>query len=623
MNRHEQNAGANPPQEFRPEDIIVPENINGGVIGVGVQEMEDELTELQIHIENEEWEEALVRVRMHPGEIMPTRSQGGMGRGLTALHLACENADCPIPLMRAILARRPEVAAMVDRDGNTPLHIACAGPFAYDHFAICLLLIAYPQATLMQDFLELSTPLHLLLVLGGDVNLVCLRLILDVAYSTVAGLPRSYVPMQDFCGSDLSSALLHAANYPPIVIQTVREVAIENMFTFPQFLQSFIQLPAPTTLDVRPGLVEGQSRLTILQENKQQTPLHSACARGLKSEVIRLLTNEARYPGAHDAARMKDRKDRDPLFYAACYGIPLDAIKLLYDLNPAAAHHFESYRILPLHVTYITPAHTDEERKLEIKREREDLAAPIEDYFVLQTAVPLWRRYEIFLRLTYHRSYEDPPPDCSHWRVVHAVGSVPSPQHFVRSAIKLHPWQLRERDEEGYLPLHRAAKCERPEGIDEGQYWLPKGINKKALYKRCHPENRSEDNTVSIFIHAYPEAARVLDNDLRLPLHLAIQTDKQWDEGVRSIVNAAPLALATRDPDNHLYPFMMAAMCDNLNLTLELLLSNPMMVQSGLDVYDTSRTPSLHSEDDNPAKKTKYTGNGVPSCNSSLSFSEK
>lgn len=605
MSANEHNVVLSRQPDPQPEDFIVPENLNGAVAG-GVQEFEDELTPLQLHIENGEWEDGMERVRSHPHEIMPTRSQAGNGRALTALHLACESGECPLPLLRAMLARHPQAAAMVDRDGNTPLHNACAGQFAYDPFAICLLLIAYPQAALMKENIEQSTPLHLLLVLGGDVNLTCLRLLLDVAYSAVAGLPRSYIPQQDFCCSTLTSNLLTAANYPPIVVQLMREVAISDPFSFPKYLLPFIQLPAPSTLDVDPQLVDDQPMLLIIQECNQQTPLHSACARGLDTEVIRLLTNNPRYTGAHEAARTKDRKDRHPLFYAACYGAPLEAVKLIYDLNPDAARHYESYNILPLHVTYISPAYSNEDREFEITKTREDLSAPLEDYFKLETAIPMWRMYELFLRLTHHGSYQDPPPGCSRWRILHSVGCIPSPPHFVRSAIKLHPWQLRERDEEGYLPLQRAAMCKRPEGIDENQYWLPNGINQRALYARCLQENRSKDNTISIFVEANRDGAQVLDKDMMLPLHWAIETGKQWNEGVQSLVAAAPLALATRDGNHHLYPFMMAATIGNLCLTFNILLSNPMMVQSGIlhQAEQLRKAPLLKCEA-SPAKKCK------------------
>mmetsp|Transcript_4072 Transcript_4072/g.6375 ORF Transcript_4072/g.6375 Transcript_4072/m.6375 type:complete len:600 (-) Transcript_4072:395-2194(-) len=579
------------------QDVIVPENLHpqGGAVMDGFQEVEDELTQLQLHIENEEWDAALERVRTHAAEIMPTRSQGGNGRAMTALHLACENGDCPVVLLKAILGACPRVAGMTDREGNTALHSACGGQGAYNPDSITLLLIAYPQAVLMQECVDQSTPLHLLLLLGGDVNSLCVKLLLDVAYSKVAGLPLDYVAMEDFCGTDLTTSILIASNYPPSIVQKVRRIAVNDPLSFPNFLQPFIHLPAPTMLDVPSQLLDGQARLLLIQEGKKQTPLHSACARGVDNTVIELLTNESRYPGAHKAAKIRDHKNRCPIFYAGCYGVPVESIKTIYDLNPDAIHQYEEYNILPLDVTFISPNFTMEERKLEIKGKRDDPSKPIDQFFVLRSAIPMWITYQLFLRLTYHKSYEDPPPGCSKWRVLHAAGSIHSPPQFLRSAIQLHPWQLRERDNEGYLPLHRAAMRSRPKGVDESQYWLNKGIAKKPLYFRLHPENRAKDNPVTIFVEAYPEGAQSLDKDFKLPLHWAIETRKKWNEGVESLVKAAPLSLSTRDMSHRLYPFMIAAMINDLNLTFQLLIANPMMVQSGID-FEGSLWKASHTK---------------------------
>mmetsp|Transcript_19069 Transcript_19069/g.28263 ORF Transcript_19069/g.28263 Transcript_19069/m.28263 type:complete len:599 (+) Transcript_19069:31-1827(+) len=588
-------SAAVPHRADNQQDAIVPENLhpqNDAVVG-GFQEVEDELTQLQLHIENKEWDAALERVRTHAEEIMPTRSQGGNGRSMTALHLACENGDCPIVLLKALLSASPRVAGMTDREGNTALHNACGGQFSYNADAISLLLVAYPQAALMQECVDQSTPLHLLLLLGGDVNASCVRLLLDVAYSKVAGLPLDYVPLEDFCGTDLVTSILIASNYPPSIIQKVRQIAVNDPLSFPNFLQPFIHLPAPTTIDASPQLLDDQASLLLVQECKKQTPLHSACARGLDTTIIELLANDSRYPGAHEAAKKRDHKDRCPIFYAGCYGVPWESVKTIYDLNPDAIHQYEAYNILPLDVTFISPNFSMEDRKLEIKRMRNDPSKPIDDFFVLQSAVPMWLTYETFLRLTYHKSYEDPPPGCSKWRVLHAAGSINSPPQFIRSAIKLHPWQLKEHDDEGYLPLHKTAMSSRPRGVDENQYWLNKGIAKKPIYFRLHPENRAKDNPVTIFVEAYPKGAQSLDKDYKLPLHWAIETGKKWDEGVESLVNAAPLSLSSRDMQYRLYPFMLAATINDLNLTFKLLILNPMMVRSGIFFEEHSLPPPI------------------------------
>jgi ankyrin repeat protein len=576
--------------------IIVGENLAGFNADTvqAVLEIEDELTQLQLHIENQEWQAAFERLQMYPDEIMPTYSQGGNGRALTALHLACEGGECPIPLLTAIIAKRPEVAAMVDKDGNTALHFAASGQYSYNAEAIACLLVAYPQAALMQETLERNTPLHLLLLLGGDVNLISVQLLLDVSYSKIAGLPRSCIPLKDIRGSDLTTSVLIAANFPPIVTQVIQQMAINDPFSFPRFLQPFLHLQAPTIVDSVPQLMENQPALLTIQECKQQTPLHSACARGLDTGVFRLLTNESRYPGAHEATRMKDHRERYPLFYAGCYGVPRDAIKLLFDLNPEAIRHVESFKLLTVHSTYISPVHNLEDRKIELKGKRPNPLLPIDGFFVRETALRLWRMYDFLLRLTYHVSYQDPPPGCSHWRVVHAAASIQSPPQFIRSAVHLFPWQLKERDEHGYLPLHLAAMCQRPGGVDESHYWLSKDINHKTLSSKLLPENRAEDNPITILVEAYPGAARAMDKDLRLPLHWAIETDKQWNEGIQSLVKAAPLALSTRDGLYHMYPFMLAGVAGNLDLTFELLLGNPMVVLSGVGMVQEAEQPCSH-----------------------------
>ena len=594
------------------DNIIVADNlIVAAGVTMGVREVEDELTQLQLHIENGEWDEAMDRTLTHPDEILPTTSQGGNGRALTAVHLACESGECPLALLRIMLTMRPQTAGMVDREGNTPLHNACGGQLAYNPSVIALLLIAYPQAVLMQESVEQSTPMHLLLVLGGDVNSVCIRLLLDVAYSKAAGLPIDYVPLQDFCGPNLAASILIAASYPPLIVQMVQQLAIDDLYSCPKFLEPFIHLPTPRTLDAAPQLLEGQPCLLLIRECKQQTPLHSACAAGCRTEVIKLLTNEERYSGAHEAARTNDHKERMPIFYAACYGVPFDAVHLLFDLCPEAVNRLELYRILPVHGAYISPNHSMEDRKLEVKMMREDPSTPLEDLFFQHSAVPMWRTFDLFLRLTYHGSHRDPPPGCKRWRVLHAAASIPSPPQFIRSAIMLFPWQLRERDEEGYLPLQRVSMCYRREGVDENQYWLNKGVNQKPLYFRLFPENRAQDNPITIFVNAFPDGARALDKDFKLPLHWAIETGKQWNEGVQSLVQAAPLALGTRDGKHRLYPFMMAAMIGNVGLTLQLLLENPTMVKSG-----------IASKREEPSRKRPYTNDdGLARKNAKLEAS--
>eukprot|EP00536_Pseudo-nitzschia_multiseries_P015085 jgi/Psemu1/291817/fgenesh1_pg.817_\ len=54
---------------------------------------------------------------------------------------------------------------------------------------------------------------------------------------------------------------------------------------------------------------------------------------------------------------------------------------------------------------------------------------------------------------------------------------------------------------------------------------------------------------------------RIKTNDGRLPLHIAIESGKGWEQHLRPMVAFAPRTLATRDPISGLLPFQLAA-CD-------------------------------------------------------------
>ena len=53
----------------------------------GVQEVEEDLTQLQQYIEEERWEDAMKRLRSHPHEVYHPKAQpGSTGKAMTALH---------------------------------------------------------------------------------------------------------------------------------------------------------------------------------------------------------------------------------------------------------------------------------------------------------------------------------------------------------------------------------------------------------------------------------------------------------------------------------------------------------------------------------------------------------
>jgi ankyrin repeat protein len=70
------------------------------------------------------------------------------------------------------------------------------------------------------------------------------------------------------------------------------------------------------------------------------------------------------------------------------------------------------------------------------------------------------------------------------------------------------------------------------------------------------------------------------DKQGQLPLHAAIRSGKTWTEGVKSLVEAYPEALAIPHPSTSLYPFMLAAEDnhDNVEMVYELLRHTPSLM---------------------------------------------
>lgn len=543
----------------------------------GQRDVEDELTELQMHIESEEWESALKRMKSHPEEILGSRS-------VTALHLALEGGECPFPIIRTMIELEPMLPASIDSNGNSPLHIACAGEFAYDPLVIATLLMAYPQAVLMQDQVEKTTPLHMLLGIGGDVNITCLKLLLDVAYSSIAGLPVNYVLAVEFLTSPLETSVAIAQHYPPMVTCVAHEIATSDPYGFPAFLRPFLHLPAPQSQLASPQLMENQRKLLLIRDEMKQVPLHIAARRALRKEVVELLLQEDQYPGACKAAHVLERKDRYPLHYCGIYGSPVDAAACIFECNKDAVYFHEQYGLTPYDGSSNCLEYTLEERRMRLKGVRQNASDSIEELFETPKSFLKYQQLTLFVSITYNQSA--PKDDFS---VLHATAAVPSPSHFLRASLKLYPWQMKARDNDGNLPLHLACKVLRPHGINHGFYWMKKDIAYEQIYVRLVPESHARDNPITVLTEAYSKGASALDNDGNLPLHLAILSGKGMVDGIRSLVQAAPMALSTRNMTHRLYPFTLAAMVNDLSLTLDLLLANPMMVQGGIDLYSEEK----------------------------------
>jgi hypothetical protein len=119
---------------------------------------------------------------------------------------------------------------------------------------------------------------------------------------------------------------------------------------------------------------------------------------------------------------------------------------------------------------------------------------------------------------------------------LHSLISLGCPTSIVRHALSLYPHQVQERDNHGRTPLMMATAC------------MP----------------RKSPSTVCLLLQAHPAAARMTDDDGRLPIDILSERPESYDEEVWELmVKAEPRAVDTRDLRDRMFPFMTAALHSN------------------------------------------------------------
>jgi hypothetical protein len=164
----------------------------------------------------------------------------------------------------------------------------------------------------------------------------------------------------------------------------------------------------------------------------------------------------------------------------------------------------------------------------------------------------MWKEMLDLLRM--HEGHSDAP--C--WTVVHSASSITtlSPA-FLELAVRLHPEELRQKDEYGRLPLHVVSSLD-PNLLSFDE------------------EEDDRELKINTILSACPSAARVRDNSDSLPLHKAIGAGQSWSS-LSCLVRAAPETLCRRDGIHKLYPFQLAACSEAAGLSelYQLMVSAP------------------------------------------------
>jgi ankyrin repeat protein len=150
------------------------------------------------------------------------------------------------------------------------------------------------------------------------------------------------------------------------------------------------------------------------------------------------------------------------------------------------------------------------------------------------------------------------------FRMVHACAGIKDcPPVLMRFALKVYPNQVTEPDEDGNLPLHIAAACIYVVSKDPDYNSVASCLNEAGLaafddhgtgpelwqgaesVSRSSSSPRIQTNSqamqrsaIEMLLAACPSTAKVYNAQQKLPMHIALESGRSWDDGVAQLYQA-------------------------------------------------------------------------------------
>lgn len=278
-------------------------------------------------------------------------------------------------------------------------------------------------------------------------------------------------------------------------------------------------------IEVVEALLQVNPRAARKVDHEGSTVLHFACHYGASAAVVDRLLRE--YP---KATQKKDKFGRTPLYHAVTKSANGEVMERLIQADPSSV-------TMACHPAAATPDKT-----------ALNIHSPLNLAWVVilrdrqarhRCSGKKWNKAQLLLEAAYFHHLETAsgkkPDAATSFRMIPAVITMSSflPRSVLDLAIQAFPEQAREQDPiTGRLPLHMAASMMEP---------------------------HHADNAIRLLLQAYPEAAAQLDAHKQTALVLAIESGKQWDQGVERLFRAAPDQLHPRDARSGLAPAILAA----------------------------------------------------------------
>mmetsp|Transcript_57180 Transcript_57180/g.66851 ORF Transcript_57180/g.66851 Transcript_57180/m.66851 type:complete len:398 (-) Transcript_57180:260-1453(-) len=311
-----------------------------------------------------------------------------------------------------------------------------------------------------------------------------------------------------------------------------------------------------------------------LRHKEGHNALHYACLYLPPPRVIEILLF-----ASNELALSPNNDGEIPIHWACLVSVPDEVLSILLEASPNSGCICNKKGETAISLLWDRYG-----RDLRKAVDSSVFAPPKAERIFWSTNMSGWRKILLVLQASYRGS---PPPmegnQITSRYILHAAVSNSScPLELIQLILILYPDQIAEKNESGMLPLTIVAKA----------------------------QTKSNDPTrlmviINALLDYFPSAARIQDKRQTLPLNLALQSGKTWQQGVKSLFNAEPRALLTRDASTKMFPFMIAsAINDNdvdkrkvgnetnlnsdddslllgkLNTTYELLLASPECIRT-------------------------------------------
>jgi hypothetical protein len=198
----------------------------------------------------------------------------------------------------------------------------------------------------------------------------------------------------------------------------------------------------------------------------------------------------------------------------------------------------------------------------QITRGERTLADIINDGFLQDDLEPeddFWEKLTLLTKAFYHKSIDDVLPNGKVWRLMHACAGIDFfPPHLLRLLTVVFPDDVAEEDEDGNLPIHVAAAGDFP---SIHMTW-PTNAFSEEDFPEFVAISGTPELTIAILLEANPASARCRNRQGKLPLQLAIESGRDWQDGIGALADAFLAAIGDKDKETGFDLFMLAAAQD-------------------------------------------------------------